>query len=408
MNLSIVKSAELYVVNYLKNNLPTGTIYHSISHTESVVETVEILSKEETISEEDKECVLIAAWFHDIGYTKGSEKHEENSIYEVIPFLENYKFPQERIDKIVGCIKATQMSQEPKSNIEKIICDADLFHVGTTSFEANSNLLRSEWELLEGKTMTDVEWYQCNSDFLNKHRFYTDFAFRNWSTLKASNLSSNEKKLKKAIEKEEETRLKKEKKKLKSISKAEITKNSKSDKTIETMYRVTLRNHIKLSDIADTKANILLSVNAIILSLALSNLFPKLDKADNEYLIAPTLIFLMTGVISMIFAIISTRPKVTSGTFTQEDIDNKKVNLLFFGNFHKMPLDVFDASIFTLIEDKEYLYKSLNKDLYFLGIVLARKYRLLRLTYAIFMTGIIVSVIAFGLAFYNMRLTLGM
>lgn len=397
----MVESVELYVVNYLKHNLPAGTIYHSISHTQDVVDAVKTLAKEEKISEEDSECVLIAAWFHDVGYIRGGENHEDASISEAISFLKDHKFYSEGIDKVVGCIKATQMPQAPKSAIEKIICDADLFHVATTSFEDNSKLLRAEWELLEGKTMTDVEWYQCNSEFLRGHKFYTNFAFRNWSAMKAINLAGNEKKLKKAVQKEDDAILKREEKKAKNKEK---NTPGKADKTIETMYRVTLRNHIKLSDIADTKANILLSVNAIILSLALSNLFPKLDKADNHYLIAPTLIFLLTAVVSMVFAIISTRPKVTSGTFTQEDIDNKKVNLLFFGNFHKMPLQVFDDGIFTLMEDKEYLYKSLNKDLYFLGIVLARKYRLLRITYSIFMTGIIASVVAFGIAFYNLGL----
>ena len=97
------------------------------------------------------------------------------------------------------------------------------------------------------------------------------------------------------------------------------------------MFRVTLKNHIKLSDIADTKANILLSVSAIILSIALSTLFPKLDKPSNYYLIYPTLIFLFITVVTMVFSILSTRPKVTSGKFTKDDVVQKKVNLLFFG-----------------------------------------------------------------------------
>ncbi len=399
MNSSIVESAELYVVNYLKHKLPAGAIYHNIFHTQYVVDAAKTLIKKEKISEEEAECILIAAWFHDVGYTKSCENHEEISIGEVIRFLEDYKYPKEKVEKIVGCIKATQMPQAPKNNIEEILCDADLHHIAMDSFDSDSKLLRTELELLEGRIMSDVEWLKCNSEFLKEHKFYTDFAFRNWSAMKSSNLAANERKLNKAIDKEALIKeKKKEKKKLLKIN------DNKADKTIETMYRVTLRNHIKLSDIADAKANILLSVNAIILSLALSNLFPKLDKADNHYLIVPTLIFLLTAVVSIIFAILSTRPKVTSGTFTKEDIENKKVNLLFFGNFYKMPLEVFDEGIFTLIKDKEYLYKSLNKDLYFLGIVLARKYKLLRITYAIFMTGIIISVLAFGIAFYNLGL----
>lgn len=398
---SIIDSAELYVVNYLKNNLSSDTIYHNVNHTQDVVNAVNILIKEEKISEEDKECLLLAAWFHDVGYVKGRKDHEERSVDEVLIFLKQYDYSETKINIIKGCIRATKMPQNPKNKLEEIICDADLYHTATASFDTDSKLLRLELELLEGNIMTDVEWYQCNSQFLREHKFWTDFAFRNWTPIKSENLVANSKKIKTAILKEEGSLLKTKKNKAKPIK---STNEKKPDKTIETMYRVTLRNHINLSAIADSKANILLSVNAIILSLALSNLFPKLDKADNYYLIIPTIIFLLTAVTSIVFAILSTRPNVTSGTFTQKDVDDKKVNLLFFGNFHKVSLDMFDKSMFTLIDDKEYLYKSLNKDLYFLGVVLARKYKLLRLTYVIFVIGILLSVISFGMAFYNLGL----
>jgi hypothetical protein len=99
-------------------------------------------------------------------------------------------------------------------------------------------------------------------------------------------------------------------------------------------------------------------------------------------------------------AVIATRPNITGGKFSKEDVKNKKVNLLFFGNFHKMSLAEYEWAIEELVKDKEYIYSSLTKDLYFLGLVLNRKYNILRLTYTIFMIGIILSVIAFGLAFY--------
>jgi hypothetical protein len=53
-----------------------------------------------------------------------------------------------------------------------------------------------------------------------------------------------------------------------------------------------------------------------------------------------------------------------------------------------------------MMKDRDYIYGSMIKDIYFLGIVLARKYRYLRISYTIFMYGLIVSVLAFGLATY--------
>ena len=102
----------------------------------------------------------------------------------------------------------------------------------------------------------------------------------------------------------------------------------------------------------------------------------------------------------MVLAVIATRPNVTSGQFTKEDVKQKKVNLLFFGNFHKMKLDEYEWAINELIKDKEYVYKSLTKDLYFLGLVLNRKYNILRFTYTIFIIGIVISLIAFVIAFW--------
>jgi len=90
-----------------------------------------------------------------------------------------------------------------------------------------------------------------------------------------------------------------------------------------------------------------------------------------------------------------TRPKITDGKFTKDDILNKKTNLLFFGNFFKMDLPDFAWGMKEMMEDKEYLYGSMVKDFYFLGQVLGRKYKYLRICYTIFMFGLIISVIAF-------------
>jgi hypothetical protein len=165
------------------------------------------------------------------------------------------------------------------------------------------------------------------------------------------------------------------------------------------MFRGTLKNHITLSDIADTKANILLSVNAIIVSLVLSNLVSKLDNKSNDYLIWPTVIFVLFTVASMILSVLATRPNVTGGKFTKEDVANQKVNLLFFGNFHKMSLEDFEWAMGEMMQDRDYLYSSMKKDLYFLGKVLDKKYKILRTTYTVFIVGIVISVISFAIAF---------
>ena len=172
------------------------------------------------------------------------------------------------------------------------------------------------------------------------------------------------------------------------------------DRGVDTLFRVTLSNHTRLSDIADSKANILLSVNAIIISIALSTLIPKLSAPKNEYLIIPSCVLLVASVASIIFAILSTKPNVTYENFTEEDLQKRKVNLLFFGNFYQMSLDSYEEAMNELMKDRDYVYNSLTRDLYYLGKVLERKYRLLSVTYTIFMIGTILSVLAFGIALF--------
>ncbi|GAB1309641.1 hypothetical protein KH5_23240 [Urechidicola sp. KH5] len=393
----LLKASQQKVFELFKNDLPTSAYYHNYSHTLQVVNATYEFGKDLGVSESDMELLQLASWFHDTGYVKGAENHEEESVVIATKFLREQKVTSAIIEKVAAIIIATKMPQKPNGLLEEIICDADLYHFGTENFSKITNLVRAEKLELLQKEFTDVEWLIANQNFLEKHSFFTDAAYKKLQQQKDLNLLKIKKDLKKMEAKSAQL---KEKEKLKrTAASKKKEKEDKPSRGVETVFRVTLRNHIKLSDIADTKANILLSVSAITLSIALTNLFPKLDKPDNSYLIYPTLIFIGITVVTMIFSILSTRPKITSGMFTKEDVENKKVNLLFFGNFHKMPLDEYIAGMEELIEDRTYLYQSLMKDLYFLGIVLNKKYRMLRVAYTIFMVGIIISVLSFLISF---------
>ena len=390
-----------YVFNLFKENLPLKTVYHSESHTFDVVNAAIEIGLSQNLSEEDLENVLLAAWFHDTGYIEGSKDHEDRSMVILDKYLTERNYSKERIAKVKVLIKATKMPQKPQDKLEEIICDADLSHLGRGSFMKESKLLRLEREQLDGEFVSDLDWLVGTEKFLSQHQYFTDYAFENWNAQKTLNWLDVQNAIKKiAVKSSEQEQKKKVKNKELLIKK---NREERPDRGIETMFRVALRNHVKLSDIADTKANILISVCAIILSIALSTLFPKLDKADNYYLIFPTLLFLFITLVTMVFTILSTRPKVTSGNFSEEDIANKKVNLLFFGNFHKMSLDNFQTGINEVMKDRDYLYESMTKDLYFLGVVLAKKYKLLRVAYTIFMFGIVLAVLAFVASFLLMQ-----
>ena len=108
---------------------------------------------------------------------------------------------------------------------------------------------------------------------------------------------------------------------------------------------------------------------------------------------------LLTLMTTIIFAVISTRPKITSLSISKEDIKERKGNLLFFGNFINMPVEDYEWGMKELMEDRDYLYNNLIRDIYYLGVVLGKKYRYLHIAYNVFMYGLISSVIAYIIAF---------
>ena len=390
---SLIEKTEQFVVDLLNESLAKNFVYHNIAHTQRVVEKTLELIEGEAFSEVEKQALILAAWFHDVGYTVNPDNHEEESVAIATNFLKNEGVSEEIIGEVSRLVAITKMGVSPSTEVEKILKDADCSHVGSKNYSDFNELLRKERELVCDRTIKDVEWDDANLNFLTKHRFYTSKASKLWEKQKSKNIAQLLKKKQKQAQEAAKLKQKKEELAYKK-NKIELP-----ERGIETMFRVAMRNHITLSDIADTKANILLSVNAIIISMTLSTLIPKLDNPSNYYLIIPTIIFVIFTVISIVLSVLATRPNVTEGKFTKEDVTNKKVNLLFFGNFHQMKLPEFEWAMSEMMQDRDYLYGSLTKDLYFLGLVLNRKYKLLRITYTVFMIGILVSVIAFAVAF---------
>ena len=392
---NLIEKAQKFVEELFRDKLPNSFLYHNFEHTQRVVKSTKELIDNSEINVKEEEPLLLAAWLHDTGYIHTYIGHEKESARIAEDFLKEENATDELIESVKKYILATEMTRSPETLEEKIIRDADSSHFAKDYFEETSEFLRQELELHNLKNYTTHEWLEENiSLFTEKHRYFTDYAVKEWKPKKEDNLLE-------LIEdkNKQEKKLKKEEHKARMKAKY---KNDNPERSIQTLFRVTLRNHIKLSDIADTKANILLSVNAIVISMAISNLIPKLEAASNKHLLIPSLILMLFSVASIILSIMSTRPNVTSGEFTKEQVKNREANLLFFGNYHKMPYKQFKWAMNELIKDKDYVYEMLMLDLHLLGKVLHRKYLLLRLTYTVFMVGIIVSVIAFIMAFYLM------
>ncbi|MGD9900412.1 MAG: Pycsar system effector family protein [Calditrichaceae bacterium] len=387
----IISQVSNYVTELLKNYLDPGFKFHNSGHTLQVVENIREIAQESGVNDSDLELLTIAAWFHDTGYIDKYEGHEEISVKYAEDFLNKQKYPDEKINKILSLIRATKYDRKPADKLEKIMRDADILHIGRKGASKKTQALREEWELILNKKYTDSEWDKLTRDFYASVKFYTDYANREYSERKLRNLS----KLK--------TRMEGPEKKAPSVSKNNKTDKDKRDakssqRGIETVFRTTSRNHINLSAIADSKANTLISISALIISIVISFLIGKSDVATQVNI--PASILLITCVLTIVFATLSTKPSVTSNTLTRKDVEKKKGNLLFFGNFSGMSVDDYEWSMRQLMEDGEYLYDNLIRDIYYLGLVLNKKYKYLRIAYMIFMYGLIFSVIAFLITIY--------
>ena len=410
---AILESVEDYAKAFFEQHIPEKYAYHNLQHTINVVNAVKEICVLEGVSAENTELLEIAAWFHDTGYDKGAEGHEQRSANYAITFLKENNYSSKAITTIQDCILATKYPQAPQTLLEKILCDADLSHLGKDIYWTRCGKVREELALVKSLVMNEGDWIDFELEFMKNHQFQTKTGLALYEKNKRKHIKQLIKQKARlnrdSLSAEEIALLAKKKDKKKKKNKKNKSKDNGGKKEInqirlgrgvETMYRTTYRTHVNLSSIADNKANIMLSINAIIVSISVSTLVPSFD--DNPKLIIPTLILLFVCLASIVFATLSTMPKVTEGVFTREDIRQKKSNLLFFGNFYNMKMDDFHWGMMEMIKDSDFLYSSMTRDLYFLGKVLAKKYSYLRTCYRIFMYGLIIAVIAFAFAFIVM------
>lgn len=166
-----------------------------------------------------------------------------------------------------------------------------------------------------------------------------------------------------------------------------------SSRGVETMFRTSYRTHVDLSHLADNKANIMISINGIIISVLIASIAPKIDA--NPWLLVPTALLLLGCVGSLVFSILAARPRVTSKVVTMEDIRSDNSNILFFGNFVSLPEEDYVEGMKEIMLETDRLYTSMIRDLYGLGQVLALKFRLLRTAYNVFMFSLVLGVVSF-------------
>lgn len=379
----ILIQAESEVKKIFKEKVDKGYTYHNIQHTMKVFQAVKEIAIESGLSEDQIYDLQIAALFHDTGFIGGPSGHEERSSKIASAFLSGKGYSEERIKTIEGLILSTKKFTKPDGLLQEIIRDADLCGLADPLYQIESRALKDEFGYTRGQPLKDVEWHTMNYQFIKDHKYHTKAAKKMYNKGKKNNLMA-----------------------IKKILKANEPKKPSisTSKSAQTQFKTALRNHIDLSSIADNKANIMLSVNALIITVAMPVIAGQI--MNNKFLLIPGIMLLIVCVTSMIYATLATRPIKMSGHSSLEDVKSKKSNLFFFGNFYKMKYEEYEKGIISVLSDEDILDNSITRDLFFLGKSLGNKYDRLRKCYNIFMYGITIVVIAFCIAYLLSRLAM--
>ncbi|MCJ7815078.1 MAG: DUF5706 domain-containing protein, partial [Xanthomonadales bacterium] len=149
-----------------------------------------------------------------------------------------------------------------------------------------------------------------------------------------------------------------------------------SARGIETLFRSAYRVQMDLTGLADNKANMMISINGIIISIIIASVAPKLD--SNPWLLIPATVFLCGTLVSIVYAILAARPRVHTTHITLEDLEHSDGNILFFGDFANLTQHDFTVGMMSLLEDQTVVYETMIHNLYGLGVVLRKKFALLK------------------------------
>lgn len=162
------------ILHRLRANLPKPLLYHCAEHTERVLIAAEYIAIQEKISGHSLLLLKIAVLYHDIGFLKTYEDHEDESIAIAMSELPGYKFSEVDIETICGMIQATRIPQQINNQLEAVIADADLEYLGTPDFEPISQNLFLEIKHKQ-PDLTIEAWDRIQIGFLEKHHYFTDF-----------------------------------------------------------------------------------------------------------------------------------------------------------------------------------------------------------------------------------------
>jgi len=387
-NPNLLQQTRQHILNFYNHKHDARLTYHNYAQVEMIVKKSGDLAIQLQASDTIKEIAQLSAYFHQAGYLENYLSPEWWSVEKAKQFLEHLQY-----EHTVQVLLTIQNIHRKKiqTPAEGIVWDAIQFVCFTDDYAEQSALYRLELELMAQQTFDKITWQEEQIKQLLQVQFFTSYGKIHYAPKVSQNIIKQKNKLEKS-EKENPSN--------KSEQLYAGLESENTSRGAQTFFKSNYRNHINLSAIADVKANIMISVNSILISVLITILTWRNITETQPNIILPAVLFLMTGLTSLIFAVLSARPKITN--VNQETTDSKNIskNIAFFGNFVHLSLPQYEQAMDELLRDDSLLYGNMSRDMYHLGKVLARKYRYLTLSYNVFMVGFVLSVTLFLLLLF--------
>ncbi|MBK7477246.1 MAG: hypothetical protein IPI11_15060 [Haliscomenobacter sp.] len=385
--VELLQQLSAYMLELFNRTPDARLVFHNYELAERMAATVREIAETDGIDPETAQLAELAAWFVPAGFALDYRVPLQASLKEVRAFFQAHRCEEDRRVRLVQCLQTLLSRHTPASAEERLVSDAYLIEGLLREGAQRLALLKLEWEFLEQPFLEKRAWLEVQSERLLRLQLYHRHSKRHYQPLLSSLILSLQQGLEKERRKETE------------ITQPEGRFNylepESPVRAAQTFFRANYRNHINLSAIADNKANIMISVNSIMISVLITFLSYRNIAEVKPVVVLPVVIFLVTGLTSLIFAVLSARPKVTSLNRGQKDPKEVRKNLVFFGNFVSLDLEAYEEGMDDLFRNTDLLYGNMTRDLYHLGKVLDKKYRYLTISYNLFMVGFVATVLTF-------------
>lgn len=389
-NQSLIKAALEYVSLFLEEN-GKNFLFHNYHLILQNVKTFKEISKNEKLTHDETEIAKLAIVFKDVGIT-GSESKELESQMVIDDFLNKVNLTPLQSEDFNSLMNFIRGNNEPRNKLEQVLRDSVDIYLAYPDALERMNLFRMEQELLYGKIYDDIDWLEFCKRYYVTHNFFTRYAKEKYGLQRNKNFLELERLIYK---------MKPDKHIQSKSSVMDMSNEPLTYKEAEDLFKMTFRNYLDLITVADRKAELMIQVNSIMVSVVIAFSLRRLD--DHPLFMLPIIGILLVAIATIYFAIMASKP--------QEKIQrNTGVNdnqVFFFGSFDRVD------NGFIKISWEEYknrmrdlasgnrgeVMQQIAQETFMVRKILAQKFKYISFAYRVFKYGLIIIVVSF-LCFY--------